>query len=310
MPSKKDLSELLDRDVAKPVLRQGRGMRLSTETAVADSDLHVQRRSRRATPLPDRSQYKGSLPLTDMLHNRRWMVRSRPFPHIVAENVFKEHIYQALEESFRDFLAPDGNRFARNMPGYDAFGMEFTPHLTGPFSVFVSRAWHDMIAHLMGVHATNDVVGSLHHHEIGSANGQIHNDLNPGWFVDNARDDGINICDPAKCSYQTGEIFGARMKPRETIRAVAILFYVNNPPWSPGDGGETGLYRSSMDPIDSPVSVVPPINNSLLIFESTPYSYHSFLSNRGQPRDSVTMWLHRSKDEVVARWGEEKIVYW
>jgi len=94
----------------------------------------------------------------------------------------------------------------------------------------------------------------------------------------------------------------------ETIRAVAAIFYLDNPPWSPGDGGTTGLYRNASDPVDQPAAVVPPLNNSMLAFECTPFSYHGFVSNRRHPRNSVVLWLHRSRQDVVRRWGEHAIV--
>jgi hypothetical protein len=55
---------------------------------------------------------------------------------------------------------------------------------------------------------------------------------------------------------------------------------------------------------------VPPINNSMLLFECTPYSYHSFISNRRSVRNCLVMWLHRPKEEVTARWGETVIEKW
>jgi 2OG-Fe(II) oxygenase superfamily len=261
------------------------------------------------TPLP-------SFSLSDMLASRRWWSFSDPFPHIVAQNVFTESIYRDLETAFQAILSQGLSNQAsikqltHTMKGYDAYGMSFVPDLTGPFSVFLSRAWHDMLAILVGVKATGDISGGLHHHSIGSASGHLHNDLNPGWFVDYPRADSINISHPELCSYHHGDTYKTGLRARETIRAVAMIYYLNNPPWQPGDGGETGLYRNASNPVDQPVAAVPPLNNSLLIFECTPYSYHSFIKNRRQPRNSVILWLHRPKAEVISRWGEEKIVYW
>jgi Rps23 Pro-64 3,4-dihydroxylase Tpa1-like proline 4-hydroxylase len=95
-----------------------------------------------------------------------------------------------------------------------------------------------------------------------------------------------------------------------TVRAVAILYYTANEPWTPGDGGETGLYRRRTDPPDRPAARVAPHNNSMVAFECTPNSFHSFVTNRAKPRRSVTMWLHRRDTDVVDRWGEESIVAW
>ena len=138
----------------------------------------------------------------------------------------------------------------------------------------------------------------------------MHNDLNPGWFVDYESGDGINVVRHEICSYTHGDIFVEGVAPKETVRAVVMLFYLNNPSWHPGDGGGTGLYHYQDDPVGKPAFIVPPINNSLLIFECTPYSYHSFVKNWHHPRNCVILWLHRSKDDAISRWGANKIIAW
>ena len=91
---------------------------------------------------------------------------------------------------------------------------------------------------------------------------------------------------------------------------MAVLFYLANEPWRPGDGGETALFHGAGGGIDRPAAVVPPVNNSMLAFECTPFSFHTFLSNVRTPRNSVVMWLHRPKSEVEERWTSRPIVYW
>ena len=92
---------------------------------------------------------------------------------------------------------------------------------------------------------------------------------------------------------------------------MSLLFYLANGPWHPGDGGETALYASSSDAaLTGPAATVAPVDNSLVLFECTPYSWHTFLSNRVRPRESLVMWLHRSKQDTVDRWGEASIAYW
>jgi Rps23 Pro-64 3,4-dihydroxylase Tpa1-like proline 4-hydroxylase len=86
--------------------------------------------------------------------------------------------------------------------------------------------------------------------------------------------------------------------------------FLHNPPWREGDGGETGLYSRSSQPVSEPTKAIAPINNSLLIFECRPNSYHSFLSNRNGPRNSMIMWLHRPKNDVEQRWGSNSIIHW
>ena len=247
--------------------------------------------------------------LTDIVVNRRWMRYSDPFPHIVARNVFTKNFYEELESAFKKTLSRgfgqpgDKGRFARNTADYDAYVLLLSSKFAGPLGIFISRMWHDMLAGLIGLNATRDVQCSLHHHLVGSATGWVHSDIGLRWFMDAPKSDGINLA----CSGRTVDAARkAGVNARPVVRAVAMLFYLNNE-WSPGSGGETGLYRSAQDLPTKPVSVVPPINNSILIFECTPYSFHTFLQNDRYPRNSVNLWLHRPKAQVVARWGESKI---
>ena len=244
-----------------------------------------------------------------------WEARTAPFPHFVARDVFPSEAYRLLEEQFLDLLGrgfcegTDARRFSRRMKGYDAYSVSLT-RIGGPLDVFSTRAWHDELQQLTGLAATLDVSGALHHHKQGSDHGRLHNDLNPGWFVDNPRRDGVNLNDPKLCNYNDGAVYSPGVTVRECVRGVAMLFYLANPPWQPGDGGETALYAKYGTPVEQPDATVPPLNNSALVFECTPTSYHSFLHNSRSPRNSAIMWLHRSKAEAVARWGESKIVKW
>jgi 2OG-Fe(II) oxygenase superfamily len=253
--------------------------------------------------------------LLDILASRRWHRHFDPFPHVVAEDVFTPQLYGELETWFTDLLALElgeahvRGRLSRNMAGYDAYGYSFQPPVAAPFAVFFSPAWRDLLANLFAVDANAYVSGGLHHHRTGSANGKVHNDLNPGWFTDDATDNGIIVSNRDVCHYGTGRTRGGG-EPREVMRAIAMLFYLGNPDWAPGDGGETGLYRSARDAVDHPAATVAPRNNSLLAFECTPRSFHAFLSNRRAPRNCLTLWLHRDKQDVLSRWGEREIVYW
>jgi hypothetical protein len=244
--------------------------------------------------------------------NRHWIRREKPFPHIVANNVFTSAFYSCLEREFyRQFeqKAPGGlNDPSLKMSGYDAYGLHFSPTMSGPLSIFVSRAWHDLIASLFHVNGCGLVNAGLHHHVIGSGNGLVHNDLSVGWFMDYPSRSGIRLSRHDLCRYTDGAVFTPGAKPLEVVRAVSMLFYLANSPWAPGDGGETGLYLSSHDRVDYPSARVPPINNSILLFECTPHSYHSFLRNNKSVRNSVIMWIHRSMDDALERWGENALV--
>jgi hypothetical protein len=253
--------------------------------------------------------------LAALLANRRWCAHEKPFPHVRAANVFSPDMYDALVAGFETVLARglsetnDGTRFSR-LSGYDAYGLSFSEHLHPAFRLFVSRAWHDLVAGLFDVEATGDIRGGLHHHRVGSRDGQVHNDLNPGWFVDRPDADGINLANPTLCNYFNGETSPGAGQPRQTVRGIAMLYYLDNGPWHPGDGGETGLYPRSVIPVAQADMRVPPIDNTMLLFECTPWSYHAFIANPRKPRNSVIMWLHRPRTSVISRWGEGRIVPW
>lgn len=250
-----------------------------------------------------------------LLHPDPWVLCHDPFPHVRARSVFKEAVHRELETAFATILSgqtlsswPEA-RFSRNMPGYDAAAVDFEARVGRPFSLFVSRAWHDLFARLFGIDAIGCVSGSLHHHASGSRDGVIHNDLNPGWFPSAPRGDEIVIPRGECCNYRSGAC-ATNVTPLEAVRGVAIIYYLNNGEWSPGDGGETGLYRDARVASAHCVVAVPPLNNSLLAFECTPRSFHAFRSNHRSARNSVIVWLHREKTTVVSRWGHGAIVPW
>jgi LPS sulfotransferase NodH len=86
--------------------------------------------------------------LTPVIANRTWWRCATPFPHLRADRVFVEDTYERMAAEFRDLLAADG--FKRDIPGYDASAHAVTADDPGAFSVFVSRAWRDLLADLLG----------------------------------------------------------------------------------------------------------------------------------------------------------------
>lgn len=265
--------------------------------------------------IPARPGGAGGARLNELLARSKWTYRTAPFPHIWVRQVFIAPAYERLAGAFREALtrrttdAAGNPRFAHAGSALDAYVMPFRPSLAGPLSLFVSRPWVALLAAATAVKVTSDLNGALHYHARNSRDGFIHKDFSACWFADNPRPDGINVTDNKICNYRTGETFVAGATAQERVRAVAMLFYLNNAPWSPGDGGETGLYCGADGPVGRPAASIPPINNSMLIFECSPYSYHSFISNRRHPRSSVALWLHRSKADAVAQWGARSIVY-
>lgn len=253
--------------------------------------------------------------LASVLANRAWLKRVCPFPHIVAYDVFAPAFYIALAEQVREILdrglsehpAPD--RFSRNIRGYDAYGFGLDHSFPDPLALFLSAEWRDMLSDLLDIGRTPYVFAGAHHHAAGGQNGFIHNDFNPVWFP-RALDGAIRIPDQEVCSYKTGEGSLAPHEKTEVLRGAAVIVFLLNDGWKPGDGGETALYASAADDISKPAACCPPRSNSLLAFECTPVSFHSYLANHRLPRTSIIMWVHRPMAEGIARYGEDRFERW
>ena len=241
-----------------------------------------------------------------MLENRAWTKRAWPFLYLHARSVFKEKFFKEMVDQYSSLLAQiDGSPFGvfkRTIPGYDAYGTGFDESLSGPLRVFVTLAWHKMIANLFGVLATNHVNIGAHHHRPGSASGWVHNDFNSVWFPKRA---GGELAFPQHkiCGYRDGSGSLPDSEKTEVVRAVAMIFYLCNDGWIEGEGGETGLYLSPDDDVLDPCVRIPPEDNSLVLFECTPSSYHTYLCSPRRARNSVIMWLHCSKSDAIAKWG-------
>ncbi|MGK8502443.1 2OG-Fe(II) oxygenase family protein [Nocardia asiatica] len=246
----------------------------------------------------------------ELFAHRRWIRRSHPFPHVYARDVFVPEFYQRLADELRRVRRERPGLFETVAAGYSADGIRLADLRDGPLGVFSSREWHDLVARLGAVEATGDIEGSVHHHEPGSPFGWPHNDLNPAWFPGPPPDrDDVRLPD-GTVDIKTGAR-APGVVARETVRAVAVLFYLGNPGWQPGDGGETALYDHVADGAALPsVVLVPPLDNSLLLFEVTPRSWHTFAGNNVRDRNSVVMWVHRTRADAERRWGGDKIVHW
>ena len=253
--------------------------------------------------------------LADILANRAWLRRSRPFPHIVARNVFTADFYDALARQMRDILAkglaetPTATVFSRAIAGYDAYGIGFDHSLPRPAAVFLSAPWRDLMCGLFGVGVTPYVFAGSHHHTVGSRNGFIHCDFNPVWFP-RCADGRIQVPNDTLCSYTRGTGPLDDLQKMQVVRGAVVLFFLLNEDWRPGDGGEIGLFTAANSRVDTPAFACPPINNSLIAFECTPRSFHAFISNKRLSRTSIIMWVHRTMEEAVQRFGEAQLEQW
>jgi hypothetical protein len=247
------------------------------------------------------------VPLDQLIANRRWCKSAQPFPHVVVEGLFNEEFAEELNVACNQVLASEN---LRHFGWYDATAWGFRKSAEWPLSVFMTKEWCDLLASALGVKRSPQVGGGIHHHDVGSASGSVHSDYNPVYFPHAARDAGVQLSEPALVNYQFGTTPRKNVKVHRVVRAVSVLYYLDNPPWRQGDGGETGLYRYRDDPLSSPARAVPPRNNTLLMFEDTPRSFHTFLTNRRSPRRSVVMWLHREVEDAEILHGLDRLETW
>lgn len=247
---------------------------------------------------------------TDLLAHRRWIRRTRPFSHVYVREVFTTGFYERLATEYDRVRAEQPELFGSVAQDYGASGANLVALRDGPMEIFLSRAWHDLIAGVAGVSdITGDVEGSVHHHAPGSTRGWPHNDLAPAWFpATPPAEHAVGLPDPA-IDLKTGKRADG-VEARELVRAVAVLFYLGNPDWRPDAGGETGLYSAVGPGTPQPAVYVPPLNNSMIVFEVTPRSWHTFAGGNTTVRNSVVMWLHRPREQAERRWGGTGIVEW
>jgi hypothetical protein len=248
---------------------------------------------------------------TDLLAHRHWVRRTQPFPHVYVREVFVRGFYDRLAGEFERVLREQPGLFGSVAEGYGATGVNLTQVRNGPMELFLTRAWHDLLARLVGVQdeATGDVEGSLHHHPPDSPRGWPHHDLAPAWFPGQAPGPDTVGLIGEDVDLETGATRDGAAA-RELVRAVAVLFYLGNAEWQPGAGGETALFSAADRNTSQPAVHVPPLNNSMVVFECTPRSWHTFAGANTAARNSVVMWLHRPREQAVRRWGGAAIANW
>lgn len=238
--------------------------------------------------------------------NIEWVRHNFPFPFLQARRVFPQNQYNELADAVKGLI--DGGTMQRSMAGYDALGCGITPTSPSPLPMFCDVPWRDWQSNLFNVSLTPYVSAGIHHHLTGSKSGFIHNDFNPVWFPKATSD--IQIAREDICTYKFGDGTLADSEKIRVVRGVVMIFYLLNDNWKIGDGGATGLYTSKNSPVRQPVQRCRPVNNSMIMFECTPNSWHTFLSNIVAPRTSIIMWTHRPYDEAISIYGEENLEQW
>jgi 2OG-Fe(II) oxygenase superfamily len=242
------------------------------------------------------------------IKNKRWIVNRHPFKHIVARDVFDDGIYNRLCAEFGKRVANKESKrtITKN---YDATILPLTDADKANLAPILDLEWLKLISTAMQLDTRFEVDGALHSHPPGSRSGWIHNDYNPGWFARPAAKDEVYLSSRDGCDYKSGKTATASSTPVRRMRYLTLLYYLDNPRWVEGMGGETGIYTSQRRSVDRADRFVPPVNNSLLLFECSPHSWHSFRSG-SFARNSITLWLHRDFDQAKKQWPHHEPVYW
>jgi hypothetical protein len=181
----------------------------------------------------------ASRPLEEIVGNRRWEKRLRPFPHVYVQDLFVDSVAEEIEVAVQKILKDTS---LGGIDRYDASGWSFAPDVDWPLRLFVTDGWRSLLSRVLGVDTIPYVSGGIHHHDVGGESGRPHNDLNPVYFADAEPRDGMVILRGNLVDLKTGEVRSPGTQVLRTVRAISILYYTANPPWHPGDGGETGLY--------------------------------------------------------------------
>lgn len=240
----------------------------------------------------------------------QWWECSLPFRHFTATDVFDPETYKELSHQFSLILETTAGKregaykMRPALGNNDGLILGLTDKLGAAFSPLFTEAWLRSLAELLDLKFLPRVEGALHSNPRGSRTGWIHTDCCSAWFDEsNSTMEELMFPPRGRCNYFTGQAKVPDAKPKEYIRAATMIFYLCNDGWEEGEGGETGVYSEDRETEDTAVKLIPPLNNSLFLFECSPHSYHRFVTNPGRTRNSIILWLHASVHDAQARWG-------
>lgn len=236
----------------------------------------------------------------------RWCERTYPFRHFVASSVLDSDQYAKVATAFsRIRLGQDPDRSVRlskSRGDYDALSCGVGASIASRFRPLFDRPFLDMLADIVRIKGVPAVDAGLHHVPQGSRSGWIHTDCCSAWFNGDLSSRKILFPDRRMCDYFTGEPKRTDARPIEYVRTATMIFYLQNEGWKQGMGGETGLYPGSKVSYGGEI-LIPPVNNTLVLFECSPHSYHRLIANPGQARNSIVLWLHSTAEEATRKWA-------
>lgn len=232
---------------------------------------------------------------------------STPFSHVVIDNFFKEDFVIKLQQHYNELLSKglssSPSEEARFRPfeekiNYDGYVFSPSPTLEEPLKLFFSVNWNMFFSKIFHKPTTLGTNFAFHHHPKGDRTGWVHNDYATYFFPHKlVLSNGVNATKDKEGDVQLTRA-ESQVKSLKQKRAIAIIYYFNNPEWKEGDGGETGIYSSKES--SSLVKNIAPINNRILAFDVSPESYHAFQENLKE-RNTFVQWFHTDLE-----WSEKK----
>jgi hypothetical protein len=269
----------------------------------------VARRAARGCNMPRARVLFSQAARHDGFVETTWWECQRPFQHYRAFDVLRPADYTNAAEAFRALLSGspsiESHRpgFSRGNSKYDAQILAMDLALSQSFRPLLDTPWLESIAALLQLPFHLVVDAALHSSPANSRTGWIHTDFCAVWIDESRQETGLRFPDRRMCEYFSGVQTHRDAQPVKYARAATLIYYLCNDGWVTGAGGETALYSASSDACLAEEYLISPINNSLLLFECTPHSYHRFVSNPGMRRNSVICWLHTPFECTMARWG-------
>ncbi|MBN9288395.1 MAG: hypothetical protein BGO43_14115 [Gammaproteobacteria bacterium 39-13] len=239
-----------------------------------------------------------------------------PFPHKHLMEFLKPDLYDDLCQLFNEVLARgillpsdpfEPDKFKGFTYGFDAAFWQPPPDFGYPINEFYSSKWIEFFSKLFDVPLSYDISLTFHHQRFNSKPFAAHTDycvvgMSKRFFF-NKKVRQHYFDTPY---FIKDETEGKRLNLSVQMRSVVGIFYLNNPPWHEVNGGETGLYDSYESfTLGNPVKKIPPISNSLLTFETTPNSFHTYLPNRAKVRNTMIFWLHTPIKQKINRFQGE-----
>lgn len=236
--------------------------------------------------------------------NAKFTLSSYPFNYLVIENLFDQHIENGLSLLFAELIQkakPIGKVGEVGNLIYDALSLPLNLEVlrSSTASVLASVELKELIASSLQIRLDNNIMLGMHRHNPPSKAGWSHTDFAVVSFPNiEPNFNGLRVFhEGCGCEY-SDDSRDRQPNSIKTARAVACLYYIGNPTWKPGMGGETGVLA---EPGSRVVASVPPRNNSLLVFEISPISYHAYLGSPHAQRNCFIWWYHSAPNYLLHR---------